>query len=200
MKFSVKFDLKQVQRYATDIQKKYIPAAAGIALGRVANTVRATSSTKIRERLAIAAAVAKKAIRVQRIGKKFEIWIVASGKPIALKDYQARQTRKGATYRVSKNKGRKVYSRQGRVGFIIPSKGGHVFVRTEDDPPGPMKGHIQKVYGPSVPQYFVTKIVNQAMRNTAMQRWPIEFAAAFRGVILRRTGSDIGSSLAGLGS
>lgn len=200
MKFAVKLDLRQVQRFATDTQKKYIPAAAGIALGRVATTVRGIAATKVRERLAIAAAVAKKAIRVQRIGKKFEIWIVASGKPIPLKDYQARQTRKGATFRVSKSKGRRVYKRHGRAGFIMPSKGGHVFVRTEDDPPGAQKGRIQKVYGPSVPQYFVTKIVIEAMRNTARQRWPIEFAAAFRGVLIRRTGSDIGASLAGLGA
>lgn len=193
MKYDVRLDLLEVRKYATEVQKKHIPAAAGIALKRVGKTVRKEASLKIRERLAVNAAVAKGAIKVQRIGNGMTIWITASGKPIPLRDYQARRTRRGVTYRVSRLGRRKRYERQGRKGFILDAKGGHVFVRVEDDPPGKEKGRIQKVYGPSIPQYFVTKIVREAMMQTAKDRWPIEFHAALRGVLIRRTGADIGA-------
>lgn len=193
LSFNVKADLREVQKYLNDLQKKYVPQAAGTALRRVATTVRKIAQQRIRDRLAISAAVARGDLQIERgpIGR-LTVWVTASGKPIPLRDYQARQTRKGATYRVSKANGRKTYQRQQRLGFIVRSKGGHVFVRTGDDPPGKAKAPIQKVYGPSLPQYFVTKLVVQAMQNTARERWQIEFSAALRGVLLRRTGTDIG--------
>lgn len=199
MRYSVELDLKQVKRYSSDVQKKFVPAAAGIALKRVGTTARNAAAVKIRERLAIKAAVAKGALKVQRIGNGMTIWITATGKPIPLRDYQARKTTRGATFRVSRLSQRKRYMRQGRAGFILDNKGGHVFVRTEDDPPGAQKGRIQKVYGPSVPQYFVTKLVIEAMERKARERWPVEFAAALRGVLIRRTGVDVGATLSGLG-
>lgn len=200
MKYSVELDLTQVKRYASDVQKKYVPAAAGIALKRVGTTARNQAALTIRERLSIKAAVAKGALKVQRVGSnRMAVVIQASGDPIPLRDYQARMTRKGATFKVAKKGKRKLYRRQGRVGFIIPSKGGHVFARIEDDPPGPKKGRIAKAYGPSVPQYFVTKIVIGAMEKSARERWPIEFANALRGVLIRRTGVDVGATLGGLG-
>jgi hypothetical protein len=198
VRYSVKLDLREVKRYATDVQKKYIPAAAGIALKRVGTTARNVAALKIREKLAIKASVAKGALKVKRVGNGMTIWITASGSPIPLRDYGARQTKKGATFRVAKGKPRKRYQRQGRAGFILQSKGGHVFVRTEDDPPGPKKGRIKKVYGPSIPQYFVTKMIIKAMEQVARERWPIEFNAGLRGVLIRRTGVDIGT--AGLGA
>jgi Prophage minor tail protein Z (GPZ) len=211
MRYSVELDLTQVKRYASDVQKKYVPAAAGIALKRVGTTARNAAAVKIRERLAVKAAVAKGALKVQRIGNGMTIWITATGKPIPLRDYEARATRRarrvkgiktyqhGVTFRVSRLGKRKQYSREGRPGFIIQSKGGHVFVRTADDPPGEAKAPIKKVYGPSVPQYFVTKVIIQAMEQVARERWPLEFAAALRGVLIRRTGVDVGATLGGLG-
>jgi hypothetical protein len=196
-KYGVDFDLVAVKRYASDVQKKYIPAAAGIALKRTGTTVRNRAASRIRERLALRSAVAKGALSTQRIGNGMTLLIIASGRPIPLRDYGARMTKKGATFRVSRSGGRKVYKREGRTGFIVQSRGGHVFVRTTDDPPGPARAHIQKAYGPSVPQYFVTKIVISAMEETARERWPVEFAAALRGVLLRRTGADISQTALG---
>lgn len=190
--FKVSTDFSEAKRALTDIQKKLVPRAAGTALNRVGTTVRAQATRKIRERLAIKAAVSKGSIAIKRAGsQRLAVELQASGKPIPLRDYQARMTRKGATFRVSKAGGRKRYIRKERSGFILANKGGHVFVRIEDDPPGPKKALIKKVFGPSIPQYFVTKIVEKVMRDTAEQRWPIEFKAALRGIILNRTGVDI---------
>src|SRR4051812_1519849 len=105
MKHSVEFDLVEVKRYASDVQKKFVPAAAGIALKRTGTTVRNSAATRIRERLAIKAAVAKGALRIQRIGNGMTLYIIASGRPIPLRDYQARMTKRGATFRVSRSGG-----------------------------------------------------------------------------------------------
>lgn len=200
MKYGVELDLTQVKRYASDVQKKYVPAAAGIALKRIGTTLRKVASLKFRERLAIKAAVAKGALTAQRIGSdKMTMRITATGSPIPLRDYGARQTKKGVSFRVTRAGKRKRYIAKGRPGFILESKGGHVFVRTEDDPPGAQKGRIRKVYGPSIPQYFLTKVIIGAMEATARERWPIEFAAALRGVLIRRTNVDVGANLSGLG-
>lgn len=196
MKYGVDLDLREVKKYATDVQKKYIPAAAGTALKRVGTTVRNAAASKIRERLAIRSAVAKSALKTQRIGNGMTLYITASGRPIPLRDYGATETAKGVKFRVSRVGKRKLYQRLGRPGFIIERIGGHVFVRTGDNPPGPASAPIQKVYGPSIPQYFVTKIVLSVMENTARDRWPKEFAAAFRGILIRRTGVDIGARAA----
>jgi len=200
MKYGVRLDLREVKKYANDVQKKYVPAAAGIALKRVGTTTRNAAATKIRERLAIRSTIAKQALKVKRIGNGMTISILATGKPIPLRDYGASMTKQGVKYRVARGGKRKLYERQGRRGFIVQSRGGHVFVRIEDNPPGPLEARIQKVFGPSVPQYFVTSIVTEVMEQTARDRWPKEFAAAFRGVLIRRTGVDIGSSLGGLGT
>ncbi len=189
----VETDFSRVRRYLTDVQKNLVPKAAGIALGRVGKTVRAAASKRIREKLAIKVAVVNKAIDVKREGmRRLAVVVEASGEPIPLRDYQARQTKKGATYRVSKGGARKRYQREGRTGFIVDSRGGHVFVRVEADPPGPTKARIKKVFGPSIPQYFVTKLIWRLMEDTARARWPVEFHAALRGVLLRKTGVDIG--------
>jgi hypothetical protein len=198
MRYSTKVDLTQVRRYSGEVQKKYVPAAAGIALKRVGNTARKEAAVTIRERLAIKASVAKGALTMKRVGST-RVLIIASGDPIPLRDYGARMTRRGATFRVARAGKRKVYRRQGRAGFILPSKGGHVFARIEADPPGPQKARIAVAYGPSIPQYFVTKVVINVMERVARERWPVEFSAALRGVLIRRTGVDVGADLAGLG-
>lgn len=200
MRYNIELSIRDVKRLASDLQKKFIPVAAGAALKRVGNTVRNAGAKKIRERLAIKATVAKSAIKVRRIGSdRWTLLIEASGKPIPLRDYGATQTKKGVKFRVARAGARKLYLRKGRTGFIIKGKGGHVFVRTEDDPPGPKKGRVKKVYGPSIPQYFVTQPVMDEMKRVAQERWPIEFSAAIRGVLIRKTGVDVGADLSGLG-
>lgn len=199
MRYGVEVDLRQVKRYASDVQKKYVPAAAGIALKRVGTTARNEAATTIRDRLNVKAAVAKGALKIVRTGNGMVLLITATGKPIPIRDFQARMTRAGATFKVARGSRRKLYKREGRVGFILPSKGGHVFARIEDDPPGPQKGRIRVAYGPSIPQYFVTRIVIGAMERVARARWPVEFAAALRGVLIRRTGFDVGATLSRLG-
>lgn len=175
--FNVKVDIDRARR-SLNLLKKEVDKGAIRAMERVATTVRKEASTDIRSRLAIKAAIAKDQIKTTRPygTQRLVRDIVASGKPIPLRDYGARTTRRGVTYKVSKQAGRKVYRAKGNAAFIIDNKGAHVFVRTEPDPPGPRKGRIRKVFGPSVPQYFVTRFIRDRMTRVVQTRWPIEFA------------------------
>lgn len=189
IKLSVRADIAAARRSLTSLRGE-VDKAAARAMERVATTVRKEAGTDIRSRLAIKASLAKDQIKVRRpFGTKRLVRdIVASGKPIALRDYNARKTNRGVTYRVSKQGSRKVYQAKGNAGFIVDRKGGHVFVRTQPDPPGPARGKIRKVFGPSVPQYFVTRFVRERMRRIAATRWPIEFQREIRFRQMRAAG------------
>jgi hypothetical protein len=190
MRLGVRFDLNEFKRELDAKGRKQVDKAASIALRRVATTVRAVASRGIREKLAISAAVAKKAITIRRDGKKLTMFIEASGAPIPIRDYGAKLGKKGVTYRVSKGDKRKLYENKYGKGFVIEKFGGHVFIRVEPEPKGlkrlfRKRAKIVKAYGPSVPQFFVTRIIRQLLLAKARERWPIEFAAAWRGLSLR---------------
>ena len=190
---NVRFDLNDFKREIDAKGRKQVDKAAAIALKRVATTVRKVASQSIRERLAIGAAVAKKAITIRRSGNKLTLFIEASGKPIPIRDYGAKAGKRGVTYKVSKSKGRKLYENKYGKGFIVAKAGGHVFIRVEPEPKGikrlfRKRAKIVKAYGPSVPQYFVTRIIRQLLIAKTRERWPVEFAAAWRGLQIRSAG------------
>lgn len=164
---TVRPDVSRAKAYLTQLENVEIRRAVGRALTRSASAAKTFSSKKLRERVNLPKSVVDQAIRTRRSSEVrglksidlntawFEIsW---SGKPFALRDYQARQTRAGVTYKVRRRGGRKLYMRGGRTAFIVEKLGGHVFVRVGADPPGPRKAKIVKVYGPSIPQYAMTR-------------------------------------------
>lgn len=174
-KFNVKYDIQRARK-EVQAEQKEINKGAARALERVATTARKIADQKIRERSTLKSAVVKNAIRVRVPfgSRKLIRDIEAVGKPIPLRDYRATPTRAGAKFTVVPGQ-RKLYRRQGRVGFILEKVGGHVFVRISADPPGPQKAKIAKVYGPSITQRFGTRAVQSAIARVVAERWPIEF-------------------------
>jgi hypothetical protein len=174
LKVSVKLDIERARRELKGLEKQ-VNMAAARALSRVATTVRKEADQKIRTRLSLSSATVKQALAIRKHGKRLMVDIEASGRPISLREYKATETRKGVTYRVAKAGSRKLYRRGGRPAFMIDKYGRHVFVRTGPNPPGPADAPISKVYGPSIPQYFVTRFIRERMKAIAVERWPIEF-------------------------
>ncbi len=177
LKVSVKLDIERARRELKGLEKEVNKGAAR-ALERVATTVRKEADQEIRTRLSLKSGTVKDNIKVVRpYGRNKLIRdVVAKGGPIPLKDYSARQVSKGVTYRIGKGKSRKVYIRHKRKGFINPSwGGGHVYVATGPNPPGPKNAPIKKVYGPGIAQGFVARRTVNRMETKAAERWPIEF-------------------------
>lgn len=164
---TVRPDISEARRYLNRLENVEIRKVVGRALTRSAAAAKTFSSRKLRERLNLSKAVIDRGITTRRSSEVrgiaslslntawFEIrW---GGKPFPLRDYAARPTGRGVTFKVAKSGGRKLYRRRGRAAFIIEKLGGHVFVRVTDDPPGPARAKIEKVYGPSIPQFAITR-------------------------------------------
>lgn len=164
-------------RQSLGLLQSDVNKGAARALDRVATTVRKDAANEIKNRLKLGASAIKAKLDVTRPygGQRLIRDIVASGKPIPLRDYSARSTQRGATYQVSVSKGRRVYRNKFGAGFMIPRLGNNVFVRVGPNPKGKKSAPIRKVYGPSIPQYFVTRFVRERMLATSADRWGIEF-------------------------
>lgn len=185
----VRVDVAQMKRSLNAIERKLVPRAAANAINKTAITARKVGDQRIRQRFNLKSAVVKANITIKRAGSSHLIAVIeASGKPIALKDYAARATRKGVTYRISKVRGRRLYTAKGQLGFIVSSLGGHVYVRKGPEPKGPATVGIRKVFGPSLPQYFVTRLVRQAMMSSIQETWPKRFKEAMDFQLLRSRG------------
>jgi hypothetical protein len=176
MKFNVKLDIQRARR-SLQLEAKEVNKGAARALQRVATTVRKEADQGIRQTLAVKSSVVKNALSIRApMGQHTLVRdVIATGKPIPLRDYNAKETRKGVTFRVVKSGGRKVYQMQGKPGFIVKKLGGHVFGRHGVDPPGPARAPIRKAYGPSITHRFGTKFIRNRMDQIGRSRWPIEF-------------------------
>lgn len=113
------------------------------AINRTITSTRTFISKMVREDLALKAKTVKDSLTIKRasrgtnpVGK-----IDVQAKPISLKRYGARTTRKGVTVKVTKSGGRKVV----KGGFIPGRLGGHVFKRKSKS-----RLPIGKRFGPSV--------------------------------------------------
>jgi len=175
-RFSVKYDI-QAARKSFAGEKKEVNKAAARALTRTTTSARKTADQTMRQRITLKSGVVKDAFEIifpfghASLVRDLQV----SGDPIPLRDWAARRTqRKGVTFAVVKGQ-RKVYQRRGRKSFIVERIGGHVFVRTTADPPGPARPKIAKVFGPSLTQRFRTRQVQDAVMATIRTRWPIEF-------------------------
>jgi hypothetical protein len=180
-----------------DLQQREIPKVIGRTLNRTANSVRSRASRDLRTRMNLQKSVIDKAITRRRSNEIQNLTALAlgrawfeisySGKPFPLRDFAAKQVRSGVSFKVTKAGRRAVYLRQGRKGFLVQRLGGNVFVRTTDDPAGPQKAKIQKVFGPSIPQFAATKRVQNELIEYARDFWARELERNIRFAIGRRT-------------
>lgn len=190
-------DTSGARVYLRDLQERELPRVIGRTLTRTASTVKTHASREMRTRINLQKSVIDQAISSRRsseiqnltalgLGRAwFEIRY--SGKPFGIRDFAAKATpRLGVTFKVARIGRRKVYSRQGRKGFIVEKLGGHVFTRVGDDPAGPAKAKIRKASGPSIPQFAATKRVQAELIEYARQFWARELERNIRFAISRR--------------
>jgi hypothetical protein len=163
MKFSIKADLRQVERMATTMQRQVIPKAAARAINRAidaANTTAAreiSSATKIkqkdvRRRLFVRGASAA------RLAASLEALPMSPN----LRYFKARQNKAGVAATAWEQ--RKTY----KGAFQMPS--GLVVKRTTKKR-YPIKG----LRGPSVPKTFMQQRILARIAAVAEQRWRSEF-------------------------
>jgi hypothetical protein len=190
--------MRQAREYLNRLETKDLPRVIGRSLTRTGASAKTFSSRSLRSRINLKKSIIDAGIKIKRgneiqnltalsLGRAyFEIrW---SGKPFPLREFAARATRRGVTFQVSKSQRRKVYQRKGRLGFMVEKLGGHVFVRVTDDPPGPLKATIKKAFGPSIPQFAITKRERDALIAHVQAFWAREVIQNAR-FALQRSGT-----------
>jgi hypothetical protein len=189
-------DVSNARKYLWELQGRELPRVIGRTLDGSARFASTRANRVMRERVNLSRAVVSGAIKHRRsseiqsitalnLGRAwFEVRV--SGKPISLRDYAARQTKKGVTFKVSKQGARKRYVRKGQNSFIVNRFGGHVFTRIGADPPGPTTVPIKKAAGPSLPQFFSTKKMQQQVIHPTRDFWIRELQSNIRFAISKR--------------
>lgn len=160
---------------ARDMQDK----AMASALNKMADQVKVAASREVRDAgYNLKAAVIKKGLKVGRASPgNLRSSVVASGRPIPLIQYGARQTAKGVT--VSVLNGRKLI----KGAFIATMPSGHtgVFVHGANGKHkkvtrgGKSSWHqlpIRELFGPAVPDGLSNKAVQEALRQLIVEKFP----------------------------
>ena len=133
----------------------------------------------------------KKSFYIEKANKyKMEVALKATGRPITLINYGARQTKSGVRVRV-KN-GPTVFHHA----FIVTMPNGHrgVFERIGKTHKKVKVGNkilrtglpIKELYGPSIPQGLNNKIVTAALMKLIREKFPAIYAHELKYVISKR--------------
>lgn len=171
----IRFDVSQVLKTLDEMPRGPARRAIVRGLNKTATNVRTSASSAIRKRRALSAKVVRDALAIRKANnQKLVSSIVVTGRPIPLRDYKARQTKKGITAQVSPGK-RKLVSHRGNAAFFVQKIGGHVFARQGRD-----RLPIKKLYGPSLPSTFAQEEVRKAWTATAVEVMPKRLAEEMR--------------------
>lgn len=155
---TINVDARQIKRLRAAVRKagKSIPREVAAAFNDTARKAKGDISREIRKELASPAAAVNKLISITRRANANSLTAAVQlkkTKRIPLRDFGARQTRAGVSYKISKNKGRRVArgAFQGpKPGVMKASWKGNVFKRV-----GAARLPIVKLMGPSPWGVFV---------------------------------------------
>lgn len=178
IKISVQADISGALR-KLQLTKEEASKAIPRALNKTATTARAEAAREIKAAgYKLKIGDLKKSITIKRASRAvLTAQVTASGKPIPLSRYGARQNRKGVSVAVLK--GRKTIT----GAFLATMPSGHrgVFVRQ-----GKGRLPIDQKFGPSVPDAFSNKVVQGALRRVIRERFNVVLAQELRFARLRK--------------
>jgi hypothetical protein len=175
---NVRSNIAEVRARMAVMKDDVINKATVRTLNKVATTIRATASREIRNAgYGLKAATIKNQLTIKRaIRGNLVAMVIASGRPIPLIEYNARQTAKGVSVLVKE--GRKIIAHA----FIATMPSGHtgVFIRKgKDHRKKVLNGRtlwtglpIQELFGPGVPKAFGNQVVIDALKKVVADRFP----------------------------
>lgn len=178
IKINVKADISQalakLDRICDDVREKAIVRA----INKTADQVKVQASREIRDAgYNLKIAKIKQSITLRRASKTELVAVLkASGRPIGLINYGAREVKSGVSVQV-KN-GRKII----RGAFKATMPNGHkgVFIRKGSGHKKVVKSGkavwhglpIDELFGPSIPSAFMNKVVQDALQAAVREKFP----------------------------
>lgn len=172
---TVKADVEQVKQWLGILQREKVNRAASRAINKTLINVRTEASKRIKEERDLSSSSIKASMKIIKANKnKLYGELIATGRPIPIRDYHAVQTKAGVTVSVTPGR-RKLVTKYGNNSFIVNRLGGHVFVRLTHK-----RLKIIKLYGPSIPSTFLKRKIVDAMMAKANDAWSKRFAEEIR--------------------
>lgn len=161
MQIDIRIDADQLRRAMAQLEYKGVQKATTRALNKAALNVRTEAVKEVRQRRALPAGTVRDAFRIKRASAVYqEAAVIASGRPIALREYGARTTRKGVTVKVMRSGGRKMVAHKGNKAFQLKRFGDHVYARQ-----GATRLPIKKLFGPSIPTALTSAAVMSSLER-----------------------------------
>ncbi len=159
--FTIKGNPNWLGNIVRDMKADWRKAGAR-ALNRTAAGARTVGVRAIAANLGLNQSAIREAMVIrQATASNLEAAVVATSRRIPLIEFNARQTRKGVTYRIGKV--RKLLA----GAFIATMRSGHegIFKRR-----GSSRLPIDERFGPSIPLVFVRKTIQDAMKQVIEER------------------------------
>jgi len=178
---SVKFDTKTLTRGLNGIQKKAIPKATKMALNRTAANVKSIAVKEVSKKTGLKSSLVRKHISITKAkNNQLTARVRATTGRLNLREFGARQTRKGVTAKI---KGVKQII---HGAFIINGfAGGRVFKRSSKK-----RLPIKQATAPGVTWGFIQPLVDSVMKNTAKEKFKLHFRSRMNEE-LRRLGFSV---------
>jgi hypothetical protein len=171
-------DTRELVDYAAlyeSISLKMANAIVPRALNHVGDTARTQVKRELAKQTGLTVTVVDKSMRtVRAIPARQSYELVATGKPIPLREFAARQTRRGVSARPWEQ--RRVFPGT----FIVRVLGGHVFRRA-----GRARLPIVKLWGPSLPRELLRGKVPEVFKEVVSQRLPERMFHEFEQALCR---------------
>jgi hypothetical protein len=162
-----------------DATREEVKGAVTRSLNKTATTVRNEASTEIRKIYNLKAGVIKKQIKIKKANRANPTAIIsASGRPIPLIEFTARQRKAGVSVLIKRGQ-RKVV----RSAFIAKMPSGNVGVFQRK---GKLRLPIRELFSISLPRVFTSKAIFAALVKIARQRFPVVFAQEARFALSKR--------------
>lgn len=176
----VKNDLRNAEKYLTDVQKKAVPKAAARSINRTATKVNKISVRVVADRIGLKQKYVKRGIGIDVKATRTRLYsaVTARGKPINLIEFLAPSKQKVGAFKKKKGVIAKPYGIQKTfVGTFIGrgQTSGKLLVLTRKQPKQSGRLPIKGKAGPSIPKTFVRKEIASVMKLEASRTWKKEF-------------------------
>jgi len=164
-----------------------LPKQLAIVANKVATKTKSLIAKDVSSRVAVKQKVVKRLIKTKRIGKTKRIVQLAKSKRIPLRDFGAKQTKTGVSYKIDKAQSRKTIP----GAFQGPAPGryyakwkGRVFKRQ-----GRSRLPIYQLFGPSPWGVFVKNKRKKHVANDASAELKKQLAERIRYLTLKKSGA-----------
>jgi len=184
-----KRELRELEAMVKATRRK-LPNELKIAINATARKTKTTMSRQVRQELATSAKAVNRTVKITSKATRTSLHSnvrLSKTARVSLKEYKARHTRSGVSYKISKRQGRKTVA----GAFMGPKPGatavklrGHAFKRV-----GKKRLPIQKLHGPSPWGVFKVQKLKQPTVKATRQELTKQIRRRIRFLRLKKSGT-----------